>query len=467
MPKILVLGAGVCGLASALMLARDRHDVTVLERDPAPVPDSPLDAWERWERAGVRQFRGPHYLQAAGRATLSEELPEIVDAMLGAAAARFNALSAMPPSISDRAPRPGDERLETVTARRPVIDYAAGVVAEAEPLLEVRRGVAVRELLVRSLDGVPDVEGVRTSAGEELRADLVVDAMGRRSELPALLRAAGADPMHEEAEDSGFAYYTRFFSGELPQVRAPLHMAIGTISVLTLPSDAGTWSVTVCISGADQPLKALRHEAVWTRLVEALPLQAHWLEGEPMTGIQAWGGILDRFRRLAVGGQPVATGVAMVADACACTNPSWGKGMTLGLLHARRLRDVVREHLADGPAAFAQAWDADTEAQLAPWYRATVREDRARLRDLEALRQGLTPPAPESGEAALMALLPLAARQDADIFRALIELRGCLALPEEILGRPGIAERIAELTDGVPAGPLPGPDREQLLALVA
>jgi 2-polyprenyl-6-methoxyphenol hydroxylase-like FAD-dependent oxidoreductase len=53
MPPIIVLGAGVCGLAAGLLLARDHHDVTLLERDPAPVPDSADAAWERWERRGV------------------------------------------------------------------------------------------------------------------------------------------------------------------------------------------------------------------------------------------------------------------------------------------------------------------------------------------------------------------------------------------------------------------------------
>ena len=40
MAAITVLGAGVCGLATAMLLARDGHDVTVLERDPDPVPDT-------------------------------------------------------------------------------------------------------------------------------------------------------------------------------------------------------------------------------------------------------------------------------------------------------------------------------------------------------------------------------------------------------------------------------------------
>ena len=52
---------------------------------------------------------------------------------------------------------------------------------------------------------------MRTDSGERLAADLVVDAMGRRSALPELLGPAG--PVREEAEDSGFLYYTRFFRG--------------------------------------------------------------------------------------------------------------------------------------------------------------------------------------------------------------------------------------------------------------
>jgi hypothetical protein len=76
----------------------------------------------------------------------------------------------------------------------------------------------------------------------------VVDAMGTRSQLPRLLKEAGSDAVHEEVEDAGFVYYTRFFrssNGALPEPRAPLLAQVGTFSVVTLPSDNGTWSVTV------------------------------------------------------------------------------------------------------------------------------------------------------------------------------------------------------------------------------
>ncbi len=66
MARIVVLGGGVCGLASGLMLARDGHEVTVLERDTAPVPESVDEAWEGWSRDGVTQFRMAHFLQPGG-----------------------------------------------------------------------------------------------------------------------------------------------------------------------------------------------------------------------------------------------------------------------------------------------------------------------------------------------------------------------------------------------------------------
>jgi glycine/D-amino acid oxidase-like deaminating enzyme len=47
MARIVVIGAGVVALGAAMLLAADRHQVIVLERDPAGPPDDPAEAWER------------------------------------------------------------------------------------------------------------------------------------------------------------------------------------------------------------------------------------------------------------------------------------------------------------------------------------------------------------------------------------------------------------------------------------
>ena len=466
--RIIVLGAGVCGLAAGMLLRRDGHEVTILERDPEPVPRAPRQAWEHWTRGGVIQFRQPHYLQSRGRIVLEEELPDVLAALQAAGGLPFDPLRLMPPSVTDRAPRAGDQRFKTVTARRPVLEQVLASAAAAEPGLEIRRGVSVQELLVRGYNGIPHVTGVRTDAGEELRGDLVVDAMGRRSQLPRWLQDAGAGPVYEEVEDAGFIYYTRYFrsrNGALPEFKAPFLTPMGTFSVLTIPSDHDTWSVTLYVSAGDTALKRLRDRDLWTAVLAACPRHVQWLDGEPITDVLPMGGLTDRYRRFIMSGQPVVTGVAAVGDASACTNPSNGRGMSLGLMHVQCLRDVMRAHL-DEPREFATAWDQVTEAELTPWYRENVEEDRVRIGEMTALRDGREPDMPDVRSAVLRQALAAAAFRDPDAFRALLAYRSCLAPLRETFADPRFAEHVLELTRDLDRPPLAGPNRAELLRLL-
>src|SRR5919106_936608 len=162
--SVLVIGAGICGLGTALLLARDGHDVTVLERDGDPRPDSPQQAWEQWARKGVAQFRQPHNFMPGLRRLLEAELPDVQDALRRAGAARYDLLNPLPPFFTDRSPRPLDDKLWTLTARRPAGEWVFAKAAEAEPRVTIRRGVKVTELLTGSAasEGVPHVTGVRT-----------------------------------------------------------------------------------------------------------------------------------------------------------------------------------------------------------------------------------------------------------------------------------------------------------------
>jgi 2-polyprenyl-6-methoxyphenol hydroxylase-like FAD-dependent oxidoreductase len=464
MADIVVCGGSVVGLSAAMLLARDGHDVTVLEGDPAAVPDSWDAAWATWTRHGVPQFRQPHNLFPRYRDVVETELPEVFDALVANGGTWVDFVAGLPPWITDRAPRTDDERLRFVTARRPVVEHAHASVAAEEPRVDVRRGVKVRGLVTHPQRDRPHVVGVQTDDGV-VRADLVVDAMGRRSPAAEWLAAAGARPPTVESEDSGFTYYTRYFTGVPPVALGPTLSAIGSFMLLTIQGDNQTWSITLWAPSADRALREFRDPDAFDRVVRACPLHAHWLDGEPITDVLPMGGILDRYRRFVVDGEPVATGFATVGDAWACTNPSAGRGLSLGLVHAQRLRDVVRGSL-DDPRDLALEWDEVTEAELTPWYRHQVATDRARLGELAAVREGraesvrtLTPLPPAYEDAAL------AAPYDADVFRAMLETIGCLALPEEVFGRPGMAERIAAARPDAPFL-MPGPSRTELLALL-
>lgn len=102
-----------------------------------------------------------------------------------------------------------------------MIEAVIAAAAQEEPGVVIRRGARVTGLTAGppAIPGVPHVTGVRISDGEELRADLVVDAMGRRSAAAQLLTALGAREPYAEAEDSGFAYYTRYFTGPARDAR--------------------------------------------------------------------------------------------------------------------------------------------------------------------------------------------------------------------------------------------------------
>jgi hypothetical protein len=274
--------------------------------------------------------------------------------------------------------------------------------------------------------------------------------------------------VYEDVEDSGFIYYTRYYrsrDGGMPEFRAPLLTPVGTFSVITLPGDNGTWSVTIFISAGDRPLKRLRDPRLWTALLAACPLHAQWLEGEPITDVFAMGGIVDRYRRFMVADQPIVTGIAALGDAWACSNPSLGRGMSFGLVQAQRLRDVIRDDLAD-PGQFAETWDAVTEAELTPWYRETVAEDRDRFAEIEALRNGIEPERQPGSSNALRRALLAAVQRDPDVLRTFLAPRCCLTPLREAFADQGFVERIVELARDSPTPPPAGPDRAQLLSLL-
>ena len=471
MAEILVLGAGLCGLSTAMLLARDGHQVTVLERDPDSPPE-PAQAWEAWERRGVNQFRLPHFMLPPWRARMEQELPEVLAEVLAAGGMRFDMLATLPESR--RGPRrDGDERFETVTARRPVLEAAVAAVAGRTPGVTIRRGVTVTGLLADSpaRARIAQVRGVLAAGGRALRADLVVDCCGRRSPLGSWLEAIGAPRPAEERENCGFFYYGRHFrtrNGELPRAEADLLQHYDSVSVLTLPGDNGTWSVVLTTASRDRQLHALREPDRWDAALARYPLAARWRDGEPITGVDVMAGLEDRHRRLVVDGVPVATGVVAVGDAWACTNPSLGRGASIGLAHACALRDVLRDVGADDvsgdPEKLVRRFDEVTIAVVEPLYRMTLWFDRCRLAEIAA--DAGTPGQTDDPRWVVGKALFAASLTDQDLAREYLSVALLLSTPDEVFARPGMAERVMRLGAHAPRYPLPGPNRRELLAAI-
>jgi len=462
MAEILVLGAGLTGLTTAMLLARDGHDVTVLERDAADPPgDAPAAAWTGWDRGGVAQFHQLHLMLPRWREVMETELPGVLDALRAAGGLDHNALHHRPVAQTGGW-QPGDERFGLVTARRPVLEAAVASAAARCPGLRIRRGVAVTGLLTSDGGAVPQVVGVRTVAGD-VRASLVVDAGGRRSAVSRWIVDAGGRAPVDERADCGFVYYGRHYRGAMPAGVDSMLSHNESVSLLTLPADNGTWGVGITTSSRDRALRELRHLPCWEAAIRCYPATAGWIDAEPITGISVMAGIEDRRRELVIDSAPVVTGLVALGDAWASTNPSLGRGASIGALHACVLRDVVAKEGTDDPDTLVLRFAAETAATVAPYLDSTLSFDRHRLAEIEADAAGV-PYEPEDPAWAMTRALGAGARTDPVVARALAAIASVQALPAEVLGDPAVLGHAAAFL-GRPHY-APGASRAELLAAV-
>jgi hypothetical protein len=140
--------------------------------------------------------------------------------------------------------------------------------------------------------------------------------------------------------------------------------------------------------------------------------------------------------------------------------------MTLGLLHATRLRDVVRAE-REAPGRLAEAFDAVTEAELTPWYRATLNVDRDRQAEIDALVDGRPVPPPADDSAAVGRALMVAMAYDPEAYRAFMDIIGVIELPQDVFSRPGLVDQIMAIASSEVPLQIPAPNRQELMELVA
>src|SRR3954447_8591983 len=96
--RVVVCGAGVGGLTTALALGRAGHEVVLLERDATPMPSDAHEAF-RWQRRGAPQVRHSHAMLARLRNTLAERVPDVLEALLGKGATELRFCDELPDTL--------------------------------------------------------------------------------------------------------------------------------------------------------------------------------------------------------------------------------------------------------------------------------------------------------------------------------------------------------------------------------
>ncbi|BFV55544.1 hypothetical protein KCMC57_up06480 [Kitasatospora sp. CMC57] len=468
MPTVVIAGAGVAGLASALALHGTGHRVLLLERGDAP-PEAPGQ-----ERPTVPQAVHSHTLTSLGVRVLRDRAPRVLDALLDAGARLLDLTAALPAAATDSGPEPGDRELVALGCRRSVLELVLYRAVRALPRVSVRHRSTVERL---ELDERSRVRAVLTSTGERLAADLVVDATGRRAAHRAWLTEARITTPEDRTAPSGLTGYTRFYRllGEAPPGPPNRGNAAGGIwdhyAGVLHPADAGTFSVALATLPGDHELAGLRTEAGFTAAAVATPELDRWLApgvSVPISPVHAITVPPNALRSVALS-SPV-DGLYPVGDAACITNPLFGRGMSLALAHAFRLADLLAARPGPGATSAAGAADPLTAAAgrlvaevYLPWYEQSAAADQARIDRWRAARDGVVPPAP-SGTGLGPAEIAAAAATDGRVWRGLTRMLMTLATPAEVLGDEKFLARVRQASPG--EAPQQPPTRAELVHLV-
>lgn len=464
--SVVVLGAGPAGLAVALALGRDGHRVTLVERDPVVV-DEPSAA-SSWQRGGIPHFHQPHAFIPRGRLDMREAFPDVFRTLIDNGAWDLDVRSKI------RGPsRPEDRELTYLAARRPLIEWALRRAVSFEPAIRVMSGVDAMGYEGTNGD-MPLVTGVVTSSGS-IKADLVVDAMGRRTKSASWIGSLGGRPVVERRSDCGIIYYSRYYrvrDGQRlpdgPWLLGP-RADLGYGVFATFPGDNGAFAASLGIRPGDQELKSLKHTAAFDAAVATMPALHAWTNAdtaEPITDVLPMGSLQNTLR-MPDGEMPGALGLIGVGDALCHTDPALALGLAFSLSHARLLAMVLRDHAGD-PGDLGRAFLAAAGPEMEERFAYTSAIDEARSRSWAG--ESVDIAHRDGGAYALFTLAAgsAAAMVDGDVFRAVVRRNAFLdplaVLDDDVAMQQRIETIFGDLMRQ--GRPMPGPGRDDLVAVV-
>ncbi|UXA19321.1 NAD(P)/FAD-dependent oxidoreductase [Mycobacterium sp. SMC-4] len=344
-----VIGASLGGCCAATVLSDFADRVTVLERDT--LPDQP------GHRPAVPQGRHVHLLMARGAQEFESLFPGLLDDLV---AAGVPILENRPDCIHF-----GAAGHVLGTAHRLQDEFTAYVPSRPYLEWQIRRRVTSLPnvtVLHRGVDEpVSDghrVTGVRTDDGATIDADLVVDATGRGTRLPAWLQQWGFERPQENTVHVGIGYAS--VALDIPDGLIAEKVVVAGASraqplgLGMLCYEDGTWGLTTFGVAKVAPprdfdgMRALAAEVLPPHISEALgqaqPISEVALHKYPTSRWRRYDK-LDRF----------PAGILPFGDAVASFNPTFGQGMTMTSLQAAQLRRALQGPEDDIATTFARA----------------------------------------------------------------------------------------------------------------
>lgn len=481
--QVLVVGAGIAGLCTALALGPTGRKVTVLERDENP-PEGDADAAFRdWKRRGVGHLRQSHAFLARLHNIIKTEHPGLLADLLASGCREITFADML--TEAQRAQyvaQPGDEALTILTSRRTTLELVIRRYVERLPGVTIRSGVFVSDLATTvNADGVTVVTGAVTEDGETIPGDVVIDAGGKSSTIIEQLIEAGA-PISQDSETAGILYFTRHYRlkpgvSEPPRGKIPPSGDLGYVKFGVFPADNGCFSITLAVPEVETELrKAVFDPDIFHRMCMQFPGMVPWLldeVSEPVGKVHGMGDLHGRWRDLITPeGNPAVLNYLCLGDALVRTNPLYGRGCSFAAVGAYIVKRAL--DASPDPVERLKVYSAGVREELRPFFEDMRTQDRSAIRRARAaltpghrtkLKSRLAQGFVEDG-------IRIALRRDIDLMRQAMRGFHMLEHPSLWLKKPGNMARVlgtwvrGKALNARFYPPEPGPGRAEMMRVL-
>lgn len=389
--RVLVIGAGIAGLSTALALSGSGREVTLIDRDPPPPETSADEAFDNWERKGVGHLRHSHAFLARLFKLIRDNYPDLLDELTKAGCVTIPFVENVPLKLrSSYVALPEDADLTILTSRRTTLELVMRRYVTRLPnirfLTETRvRGFVTeksgQDIVVKGVVAEDDATGER-----EILADIVVDAAGKNSQGLDWLRKLGAD-IPESKAPAGIVYFTRHYKlrdgvEEPKRGETPGAGDLGYVKYGLFPADNRCFSITLAVPETEMELRRIivRPE-IFDEVCSKLPGIAQWTAAEtsePRSRVFGMGELFASWRDMVKDGRPIGLNFFPMGDGYIRTNPLYGRGCSFAAIQAHVLRDVLDE--TRDPVARGVAYHTRVATELRPYFDTMVKQDQASIR---------------------------------------------------------------------------------------
>ncbi len=400
--SVAVVGAGIAGMCTALALAKQGFQVTIFERDIPPPEGDADQAFFEWQRRGAAQFRHPHAFLGLMCSILEEHHPDLLQDFFDAGARRMAFEDTIPPHLMDQyTPEPGDEKLWILLCRRATMETVLRRYTERVGNISIHNATYVTGVHTEQRDDGVHVCGLELTdrhndnSKSKFTADLYIDASGRASKFRRWFGEQGID-IEEQRNDAEIVYYTRHYKlkpGVSEPSRHENERAAGDLGYMkygVFPGDGGHFAVIICVPNAETELRAaIKKGENFDAICRSIPGLVPWIAEDkavattPSFGI---GEIHAVWRNFVKDGQPQLLDFFAVGDSSARTNPLYGRGCSVGILHGQILAEVLAS--TEDSKARALLFAQRTKEGIGPIFDASLSEDKNGIKRAEAVMSG-------------------------------------------------------------------------------